>query len=742
MKLALFLLGCVAWSALVRWWQPRIRIGILASYSLVSLLYLAPSLLTGGTQVASDQIFRWRPWSETVTEKVVPSNPLLADPVLQMLPFRTLVRERLLAGEAPLWSHELGTGQPLLGNAQSAPLAPFHLAALPVEPLDAMAVAAAWQLFAALALTHVLMLILGVRGWGAALAAITFGLSCFSIVWLFYPLGMTAVWLPGLLAATVLMARGERGGVAGFVVCAVAMAASGHPETMAHSALVIAVVGGWLGLRTPGAARWRYGRRLVTAVLLSALLAVPILGPVVEALPDSQRLAELGDAPAASSPSFEPRMLVPLVSPFHFGSPRHGNWSGPWNFNELVPVYAGLVPLLLAVFGGFWLRGRVAAVLAGGAAALVAALGIDPLLGMVQALPLLEHGAHGRLRFVWTLAVAVAAGSTLDAMLRRELSVRSRAAFAAVALLGAALAVTWAPGSHPWERAWWLTTLFGVVACVGLLVVPGRSRLAGFFVVVAVFGDLLVLGVRYNPALPRELRPNTPPALTAMIGAVGNEPYRVAAEEWDFPPNLPALYGLSDPRGNDPMRPAGPATFVRRQLEGTSQSQAWTRLRPGRFDFAALDFLAVRNLLTPHRRHMPSPWLLIAEDQGGKVWMNPAAKPLFFVAKGAGELASIERTSNGLRLELNATSPVSIDSSVSYAPQWEVKVDGRASIALKTEDSFLRLVVPSGAQEIELRYRPWSWRWGGWILPLALLAAAAGPFVRRMQFHPGRRSRS
>jgi hypothetical protein len=42
---------------------------------------------------------------------------LLSDVPLQTLPLRALVRERLLRLEAPLWTHELGTGQPLAGNA-------------------------------------------------------------------------------------------------------------------------------------------------------------------------------------------------------------------------------------------------------------------------------------------------------------------------------------------------------------------------------------------------------------------------------------------------------------------------------------------------------------------------------------------------------------------------------------------------------------------------------------------------
>ena len=732
MKLVLFLVGCFFWAGLARWWQPRLQWRSMAFYAVLSLAFLSPSLLTSGTQVATDQLYRWRPWSETVEQRIVPSNPLLADPLLQMLPYRTLVRQRLLRGEAPLWTHRLGTGQPLLGNGQSAPFAPLHLAALPLEPLDAMAVAAGWQLFVGLVLSHCLMLLVGVRTLPATFSAVTIGLSCFSAVWLFYPLGMTAIWLPGLIAASIMMSRADRGGTPGLIVCFVAMAASGHPETVAHACLVLAVVAAALAISLSWQDRWRFLRRLGGAGLIIALLVVPILGPVVEALPDSQRMAALAVTPdAASAPEFQTRMLLPLVSPFSFGSPRDGNWSGPWNFSELIPVYAGLVPLLLAIFGAVWLWRRVAPIMLGGAAALLVAVGFEPVVQIIDVLPLLEHGAHGRLRFVWVLAVAVAAGRTLDGLVRREVSLKARLGLGCLALLLVVLVLASAPPAVPWQRGWWMAGLVGLFMLGVVAASPWRGRWLAAVAILAAVADLLLVGIRYNPALPAELRPSTPPVLSRLTAAAGSEPLRIAAEEWDFPANLPALYGFADPRGNDPMRPAGPADFVARNLEGSPRSQAWTRLRPGRFDFAALDFLAVRYLLTPHRRQMPPPWTLSVEDQGGKIWANPAARRLFFTEGGGGEVTSITPFSNGFRLAVRTDGSTKIVSSVSYAVQWRVGIDGRAANVEEIGDAFLGVSVPSGAEEVVFRYLPASWRFGLWTLTMGLTAAAVRIWIDR-----------
>ena len=725
MSAVLFFVGCLVWAALARWWRPQLRWSVAVAYALVSLTILGPSLLTSRHQVATDMVFRWRPWSEMTAEKVAPKNVLLADPVLQMLPLRTIVRRHLLAGDAPLWAHELGTGQPLLGDAQSAPFSPFHLAALPLDPLDAMAVAAAWQLFAALLLTHCLMLHLGAGPVGAAFAALTFGLSCFAAVWLFYPLGMTAVWAPGLLLAVGLMARGERGGVPGFVVCSWAMAACGHPETAAHVGILVGVVVAVLAVQLPRDQTWRFLRSALVAGALAAVLAIPILGPVLEALPESQRAAELASNPSmVAGPAFQTPMLIPVVSPFFFGSPRDGNWSGPWNFSELVSEYAGTLPLILAIFGALFLGGRVRAIALGGGVALLLALGLRPIGRVLELVPVVGQAAHGRLRFVWVLAIAIAAGLTLDHLRKHPPAAWRRLALLGLVIAMALAIVVWAPPAQFWERAWWIVALLGLGAFALVTAIPRGRAVFGVVAIGVLFVDLLLVGYRYNPVLPEAAWPSLPTALGNLVTARAEEPFRFAAEEWDFPANLPAVFGLWDPRGNDPMRPVASARYVARHLEGSARPEAWTRLRPGRFDFAALDRLAVRYLLTPHRRVMPPPWTVLLDDQGGKVWLNPAAKPIFFVTGEAGRVEAIHPVANGFRLRVSAAAPFVVASSVSFARPWRLWIDDERKPLLSNGGPFLRFQVPGGSHDVFLNYRPATWRWG-WLAVLSLLSFCA-----------------
>ena len=113
---ALYVAGAILLIAAVRWWRREPTwLGGLFYAALATAFFLRP-LLGSSIQVPSDLAYETRPWSETLATPVAVHNRRVEDTLLEQLPFHTLVRRRLLAGEAPLWSHELGTGQPLLGG--------------------------------------------------------------------------------------------------------------------------------------------------------------------------------------------------------------------------------------------------------------------------------------------------------------------------------------------------------------------------------------------------------------------------------------------------------------------------------------------------------------------------------------------------------------------------------------------------------------------------------------------------
>jgi hypothetical protein len=656
MSFLVYLGGGALLGALMRWWRPQSGWTWIAVYWLLAGAFFAAPLTTRALQTPTDIAYQWRPWREMAATRVAPANGLLSDIPLQIIPFRALARERLLRLEAPLWASEMGTGQPLLGNAQSAPFSPLGLLALPLPAVRSLPVVAALKLLLSLLLTDALLAALGAGRAGACFAAVGFTFSLYSICWAYYPLGVAAAWLPGVVLGLVLLRRGERGGIAGLTACATGMALSGHPETLAHAALAAGVVAAAmlaLGAGSAGAggggagggpARWRYLGGLAAAAVMSAGLAAPALLPFVEAVPETARAQLLARTTrGVQPPAFTAATLQLAIDPLAYGSPRDANWTGPLNFNELCSGYAGLLTLALAVAAALTLGGRALAILAAGAVALAAAFAVPPFPALLQAVPLLGQAASGRLRLLWVLAVAVAAGLGLEALAASRRGRWAAGACAAAAALG--LACEGWPGP-PWQRAWWLAAAGGAAltaaACCGAALrgEAGGGRGAAAWLPWLAVGclvlDLALAGGRYLPILPARFDLAPPPAVAVMAAemraaAAAGAPFRVIGEGEALRPNLAALYGLWDPRSDDPMQPARSTLVVGRVFRERYRLGQPMLLMQRPYPVPFLGYLGVRYMLTRHRAELFPPWEEAWDGDGGKLWRNPEALPLFFI---------------------------------------------------------------------------------------------------------------
>jgi hypothetical protein len=749
---AFFGAGAALLVGFVRWWQPDLRPGIGAAYAALALLFWSPGLLSSGHQIATDYAYLTLPFRDLAEPGFRPANPLLSDPAIQFLPFRQLVRERLLAGEAPLWAHELGTGQPLLANAQSAPFAPVFLLLLPLPPLRAMEVAVALHTLLGLLLGHALLRRLGTSHFAAAFSALAYAFSSWAVSWAFFPHVATAMWIPGVLLGVVSVAQRLPRAFAGLVACALGAALSGHPETLILGALAGAAASLAVLVRAPPTARISLAASLLAAPLLAAALASPVLLPFLEVLPRSERMAAIATRPeAVSPPPFRADLLALALDPLHLGRPIERSWRGPSNYNEMATLYAGASTLALALAGALVARGRALAVLGAGALAAALALRLGPSHELFTALPLLGDAAYARFRLLFTLAVAIAGGLALDEIARRPARRSGLRRTAAAAMAAAVLGLLWLRPDHEagWAGAWRAGSLLGL-ALLGLACLERRvpsARLPALAVgVLAV--DLGLLGFPYNPRLPAEsgLGPPPPASVTFLMReqARRSEPFRVVGDGPLLMANLAAFYGLWDPRAYDPARPAAPARAAAALLE----------------DDRGRASLAIRYRLTRRCRGLPAPWSPVHPGPGGCVWRNDAALPLFFfprsvepaldgsdtagipdpdfaarvrvagmqpgsarasgprAGQGAAEVIAVH--GNGLEIDVASPTGGVVASSVSWDPGWRLALDAEPAPILVVNGAFLGFEVPRGRHRAVLDYAPRAWRIG-----LALAGAAA-----------------
>ncbi|MEA2559814.1 MAG: hypothetical protein QOH06_1318 [Acidobacteriota bacterium] len=760
MDVLVFLLGSALIAALVRWWRPEVSRLAAAGYVLAAGLFFAVPLATPAVQVHTDIAYTWAPWRETLPAQPEPGNPLMADIPTQMIPFRELVRRRLLSLELPLWAHELATGQPLLGNAQSAPFAPLHLMALPLPTVRALTVAVAWQVLLALLLTHALARALGAGELGAAFAAVAFSFSTFVICWAYHPIGMTVTWVPGVLLGLFLLRRGGRGGFAGLVACAVGMTFSGHPESVAHMAVVSVVVVAALLVSRDEFSRTRFLSLLAAAGALTFCLTAPYLLPILEVMPESERWAVIGRAPdSVQTPTFRPDFLLTLINPLAYGSPRDGNWIGTFNFNETCTSHAGILTLALALAGACLRRGRTAWLLAGGLAALFVAFRLPPFFDLMAAVPGLGHAMHGRMRLFWVLGVALAAGLSVE-----DLARRSWKTTAAVLLVTGLALVVVLPPFLPWQVAWWVAALLGIAAALVFVARPGlRTAFPAVALGILVL-DLALIGVRFHPVLPASFDLRPPPAVAFLIEQERRtpEPFRVTAETGDLLPNLASYYGLWDLRGNDPMQPAIPAYMVGNTFMSDFKVARLVQISYKRFPKDVerqFGEFGVRYLLTRHRRNLPQPWREVFNGVGGKIWENPAASPLFYmpatvervpqpwtllekalaiedfavstvveVAPAGPPVAQEGRVriarvrANGFDLDVESPMGGLVASSVSFVRGWRLQSEGSEAPVLRVNGGFVGFGVPPGRHRVRLDYRPSGWTWGVQLCSLGLIA--------------------
>jgi hypothetical protein len=367
---------------------------------IAPLAVFADVTLGGRTLLPADNLYQFEPYRSIAVDagvrivdgRVLPHNDLLNDLILQNYQWKTLIRESLARGEAPLWNPYLFGGVPFLAAGQHSALYPFSALyyALPIES------AYGWFQVSQLALSglcmYALIRTLRMRRASALFAGLTYQLSGVLVVGAVHPMIVaSAAWIPLILALVerVIDARpalrGRPATLPWAVLGAFAVAMqilAGHVEITIYAALLIAVYA-LVRLLTSGALRERrhlactLGALALLGVGGAALASVQLL-PLFELVTRNFRGAGRSTLEQVRSYAFPSRYIVMWLFPNLFGSSAAGQtyldlFSGEWRsataregtwwgyaakqYVESV-VYIGILPLVLAGVGV--VRGAIA----------------------------------------------------------------------------------------------------------------------------------------------------------------------------------------------------------------------------------------------------------------------------------------------------------------------------------------------------------------------------------------------
>jgi len=595
--------------------------------AIVLFILFHQSLFLGKGLLATDGIFLFSPWRQLGEHKI--SNFLLADQYLYLNPQQHLLHTQMQQARLALWNPYLACGMPTAASMQPAAFFPLNLTLLWLDPFIASGLGAFLKLFLAGFFTLLYMRRLGVGQLAATLSAAVFSMCSFMIVWLGHPHTNCAMWLPLLLyfiegefqetESTLATAAGNlRASLrrwAGFSVVYAFMIFGGHPPTIVHVSLVVAV---YFFFRLIFGCRGQLaGRRTILffcSIGCGVLLAAPQVLPFLEYYRQSS-VPLCSAAINRWARHLHVSAFAYGLMPYIAGSPNRGfvelmQFARPnYNFNERT-IFIGIVPMCLSVFAAVFRRNRIVVfyfVLL--LCCLAAICGVWPILPVLGHIPILSGINHMRLILVVCFSLAVLAGFGLEGLSRTGTSARLKVAAGLLVLAGAF--VFWIVGrfrpvlaGHDSEvRAFVLSQLHvfcvSVVAAVFIILYPWHrgKKIPKILALVWVCFELLWFAMDYNPSIRREAYyPKTP---SVSFLQQDDSLFRIASLDGVLPVNTAVMFGLYDIRGQDFMT-------VRRYEELVTGSA-------GKFFFyvpenplpCCLKLLNVKYLLTDKDRLLP-----------------------------------------------------------------------------------------------------------------------------------------
>ena len=773
------------WGVAVPW-----RVALLF-YALV-LLFFFPIQTQDAVNTSVDFLGTLPPWEYTARNHT-PGNGQLRDLALQIVPWAHQVREGWRSFTPPLWNPNAGAGYPLLANAQSSALSPLRILGLPLSLAHALSFEAAMKVLLALTFTFLWCRRRGYSELASTVGAVAFGFSTFIIVWLHFPLITTACLLPAvfysidLLAGRVTYPRFVTLSIIGMI-----MLFGGHPETVAHTAFLVALYVLWILVVERGKARLLLA--IAGAAVVTLLLAAPLLAPFAEAVTKSMRYQELEnrvDTPAAAFAGWPTAIL--LFSPqFHGAMPREA-W-GPADA-ESISGFAGILGvaawMALAVHlirTRRWRSHETFFVLA-----TVVALGVIldwPIIGDLfhRLFPL---AANSRVRLLLVLLLAVLTAAAVDLLERDRLSILIGLGGAGVLLLVAMLTSDFA-NDHQRDAA-----LRAILPSAGVLVVatfaaffrsgraveePGRmpgaplvdglrSMAGPLLLLFAVTAELWNAGRDWNPVVSdRWMYPKTP-LIQALDALPHDAPFRIAANAATFFPNVAAVYGYEDVRVHDPMANGRYIGLLAHVVGSDPTEPDW--------EHPLLDYLNVRYVITPAGGELPPRFHPRYDGPDGRIFENSEVLPRFFAvtniviefndawyatrlrelrdyahtalidtleieeprqrddffkARPAGAPVArtriVRSTPTDYHLRVSAPRWTLVVSSIPWWPGWKVERNGTRVKPMRVNGAFLGFAVPPGELDVRVWYDPWTFRLGI-LLAGATVLALIGYGVRR-----------
>ena len=680
-------------------------------------------------------------------------NPTLFDQISIFIPWTHLVWEQVHQGHLPLWNPYSALGMPLAFNWESAPLGFSSLIGYLFPVRLAYTVQVLVTIVVAGTGVYVLGKVLRLGMLGCMTAAVAFELCGPFVANLGWALASVWSWAGWILAAMVLVLRGEKRAQM-IVLLAVAIAFAiyaGNPEDqalLAGSLVIFALA--MLLFRAPALGGSGPVVRPIVDLGIAALagtaLAAPLILPGLQLGGGSNRTSVGADLFPKGLP---PKELFHLIFQGFDGLPiAHSQYFGLSAY-AATSAYVGVIVLVLA-FTGLVIRWRRPEVGSFGVLAVV--------LGFLVFTPPLVSFLDSKIASIYwifaltplCLAIAVLAGVGMDVVVTSAGERRVRRTlglgFAGMAVL---LGIVWFVARHGLtpEQASIRAHSFiwpTIEVVVGLIMVWALPKVitwtrrgmdsSGSEVRVGIAAGtllfLLLTGFLISSGTPLYASstqyPTSTPAVSSLKHIVGDSVVGFGGQP-AYPQNLGILtdanllYGIQEFGAYDPVLPH--AYF---SLYGTPVSEfaeIGDILTPGITSSQAARLYGVRYLLEPSGVTGPEGSVFVRRLGDEDLYRVPGATAATFVGLGpkgsvpgmyaAGTPVNVTHPSpSAWKMVTHAAAPGVLRLRLTNVPGWRATIDGKSVDV----DSFARVMlqvrVPPGRHVVELQYWPKSFSIG------------------------------
>lgn len=750
---------------------------------LCTLGFYWPALFGGRVLLPADIVPLMRPWSVAARDRGIelgPAQNQLLGPIFEYYSWRHYARERIRAGEVPLWNPLELSGNVLLANSQSAVLYPPNLLLYLLPLWQGINWVTALHTFLTGLFLYALLRLHQRSCLGSLAGALMWMFCAVQVVWTEFQTPTAALcWLPATLLGWEMYRRSDNRAwvVLGSGTAIALSLLAGHLQFAFYVVLAFALYA-LIRSRDTSADTISSGTALAKGPLVGlvgtlctvaaglafgVLLSMAVMLPVLEMGRMNHRAANESYA-ASIALRLPPANLLTLALPNLFGNPRDyvritpdglepgPNYWGKFEFVEYA-VYVGVVGLVLALVGirsHDWRRRSGSAAFA--SVALVGALLAlgTPLCAFLFYLApgYRQFHATGRAACLLAFGLAALAGFGMDRVLGSE---RIRAVRAGGLLAGLLVAIC--AVSLPYvgrlaeeanvrffEEPWRSYTLLGVrhallfllVAAVAIWYLARRPALGGGLLLIAAAGDPVVALWGFNPLTNPELL-----SLPTRTGEVLSSIAPARALSLQSPgtgiksfivPNFNAVVGYREVQGADSMHTRRyhelAEGLARRGSPTGSGFPEPNTVRLSSAGHPMLNLLNVRLVTTDSRQALPADRFLQREQAELTIWENQNALGQAWVANAYEVAQGAEAVLNRLeQREFDPRRTAILEGAPSVAPT-PTSSPGSASIT-KVRPHRIELAVEAAAPAILVLSEPYFPGWRATVdgRPVALMPA-------------------